>query len=110
MLPGFDLITTRTEEEVVVRLIGELDLATAPRLSEELGDLVAGGILHVTLDLAELVFIDSTGLSILVSGLERLRNMGGNLALRSLNASTMKVFEITGLTGIFDITKESLSR
>jgi len=108
--PGFDLITTRTDGDVVVRLIGELDLATAPRLGEELAGLTVGGALHITLDLAELVFIDSTGLSVLVSGLERLRDLGGNLALRSPNASTMKVFEITGLSGVFDITKNGLAR
>jgi len=110
VLSEFDLITTRTDEEIVVRLIGELDLATAPRLDEELAGLAVGGAPHVTLDLAELVFIDSTGLSALVSGLERLRDMGGSLVLRSPNASTMKVLEITGLTGVFDITKARLAR
>ena len=87
----------------MVEVIGELDLDTAPRLGEALVDLAGQGRVHVTLDLTGMTFIDSTGLSVFVSGLKRLRETGGALALRSPSTTAMKVLEITGLTGVFAI-------
>lgn len=87
-----------------VRLVGELDLSTAPQLRDELARLAAGGATMVTVDLSELAFLDSTGLSVLTTGLKRLRQQGGELALRSPTPSTRKVLEITGLTEVFPIS------
>ena len=105
--PGFNLVTARTDDAAMVRVMGELDLATAPQLREVLTDLAALGGLQVTLDLRELAFIDSSGLSVLVTGLKRLREAGGDLALRSPNPATMKALEITGLTSVFAIGFET---
>ncbi len=74
--PGFNLVTARSGDAVVVRVIGELDLATAPQLREILADLASLGALHVTVDLGELAFVDSSGLGVLVTGLKRLRAAG----------------------------------
>ena len=97
----FALHTDQDGDAAVVRVVGELDLATAPQLRELLVDLVAQGRRHVTLDLADMAFIDSTGLKVFVAGLQRLRACGGELALRSPRAAALRVFEITGLTTIF---------
>ena len=105
--PEFNLVTARTPDAAVVRVIGELDLATAPQLREVLTGLTALGGLHVTADLSELAFIDSSGLSVLVTGLKCLREAGGDLALQSPNPAAMKAFEITGLTRVFAIGFES---
>jgi anti-sigma B factor antagonist len=86
-----------------VRLLGELDMSTAPQLREELLRLVSDGATTVTVDLSELAFVDSTGLSVLITGLKRLRQQGGDLALRSPTPGTRRVLEITGLTEVFPI-------
>lgn len=104
MIPGFGLDVTQGAADAVVRLTGELDVATAPQLSGELLGLIERGIRSVTVDLAKLEFIDSTGLSVLVSSLKRLRENGGDLTVRSPSPSAKKVFEITGLTHIFAIS------
>lgn len=87
-----------------VRLTGELDMATAALLREELVRLTAGGATQVTVDLSDLAFIDSTGLSVLITALKRLRQQGGDMALRSPRPGTRKVLEITGLTEVFSIS------
>lgn len=87
-----------------VRLLGELDMATADRLRDELARLSGDGAVLVTVDLSDLAFIDSTGLSVLISALKRLRQQGGDMALRSPTPGTRKVLEITGLTEVFAIT------
>ena len=99
--PTFALHTDQDGDAAVVRVVGELDLATAPQLRELLANLVARGSRHVTLDLADMDFIDSTGLKVFVAGLQRLRDRGGELALQSPSAAALRVFEITGLTTIF---------
>ena len=102
-IPAFDLVTSRTADAAEVRVIGELDLATAPQLLRAFADLTSQGAVNVTVDLSQMVFIDSTGVTVLVSGLKRIRETGGELALKSPKASAMKVFEITGLTRVFTI-------
>lgn len=108
-IPAFDLFTSRTDDAAVVKVIGELDLSTAPRLRDLLAELAGNGTNEVTLDFAEMSFIDSTGVSVLVSGLKRLRETGGDLALQSPRASAMKVLDITGLTSVFTIYSEPAS-
>lgn len=108
-IPAFDLVTSRTDGAAVVRVIGELDLATAPQLRDVFADLTGQGTIHVTVDLSEMAFIDSTGVTVLVSGLKRLHDAGGDMALESPKASAMKVFEITGLTSVFTIRSEAVS-
>jgi anti-sigma B factor antagonist len=66
--PAFRIVTERTGPLAYMALHGELDLATAPRLQAELGDIVRGSeeLERIILDLRDLVFLDSTGLEVIV--------------------------------------------
>lgn len=108
MKADFDINVTHDDARAVVRIRGELDLDTAPRLSEEIATLASRGVSAVTVDLAHLDFIDSSGLTALITGLKRLRDNGGDMTLRSPTPTTLKVFEITGLTRVFAISDETL--
>ncbi len=81
---GRDQLTVRTrrvgERRLVIALVGELDLATAPRLDAELRD-AAEARLDVTIDLDGLEFFDSTGLTLLLRTAERARDGAGALEL-----------------------------
>ncbi len=87
-----------------IHLLGELDMSTAPQLREELLRLTDGGGSEIVVDLSQLGFIDSTGLSVLITCLKRVRQQGGEMALRSPSPSTRKVLEITGLHEVFVIS------
>jgi anti-sigma B factor antagonist len=103
--PGELLVrVSRAEQAYEVHLHGELDMSTAPKLREELVRLTSDGATAVTVDLSQLVFVDSTGLSVLITALKRLREKGGDLALRSPTPPTRRVLEITGLTEVFSIS------
>jgi len=65
-------------------------------------------VLNVTVDLADLDFVDSSGLQVLVAGLKRVRGQGGDLGLRAPKPSTRKFLEITALTSIFRL-EEAIS-
>jgi anti-sigma B factor antagonist len=97
----------RQDGTVVVRIVGEVDLASAPVLREALIELIDGqGNLFVVLDLEELSFIDSTGIGVLVRALRSVREKGGDLTLTNCRAATLRILEIAGLTEIFGITAE----
>ncbi len=53
--------------------------------------------------MSALEFIDSSGLSVLVAGLKRLRNSDGNLTLRSVPEQTRRVLEVSGLSRVLTI-------
>ena len=77
-----------------VRLEGELDLATAPLLTEALLDFASEREVH--LDLALLTFLDSSGLHVITA---LARTHDGNRSVVLLNPSTavMRSLEITGI-------------
>jgi anti-sigma B factor antagonist len=101
---GFGINVLQTDGAALVCLSGELDLGTAPQLRDEILWLVKSGVRAVTVDLARLTFIDSTGLSVLVMAMKRLRHNGGDLELRSPNPATQHIFDLTGLTKVFAIS------
>ena len=90
-------------EHTVVEAAGELDLYTAPRLRELLLALDAEGRHRLVVDLEGLSFIDSTGLGVLVGGLSRTREAGGDLALVCASERVLRPFQITGLTEVFAV-------
>jgi anti-sigma B factor antagonist len=101
-------VIAQSEDRIVIKVVGELDLDTAPQLRTVLVSLARQGAVHVTLDLAGMTFVDSTGLAVFVTGLKRLRQAGGDLALHSPSATAMKVLTISGLTSVFAISEEAV--
>ena len=87
----------------VLAVRGEVDVYTAPRLREKLVELVSEGKQKIVVDLEGVDFLDSTGLGVLVGGLKRARSHEGDLSLVCTQHRILKVFEITGLTKVFDI-------
>lgn len=81
----------------VATVAGDLDLTTAPRLREQVVQLVVGGQARVVLDLQGVEFVDSTGLGVLVGLLKRTRSQGGDLRLVSTRSGLRKMLELTAL-------------
>ena len=97
-------LSTRTEgDSTVVSVGGEIDVYTAPKLREQLIDLVSAGNYHLIVDMEQVEFLDSTGLGVLVGGLKRVRAHDGSLQLVCTKERILKIFRITGLTKVFPI-------
>jgi anti-sigma B factor antagonist len=88
----------------VVRVSGEIDILTSPILDQKLQGVVDQGQSSVLVDLGEVTFLDSTGLSVLITGLKRCQSTGGELRLVSPRPNVRRVLEITGLTETFHIS------
>jgi anti-sigma B factor antagonist len=81
----------------IAELSGELDLASAPGLREELLGLLRPGASRLVLDLSRVSFCDASGLAVLVGASHRARVLGGFLRLAAVSPSTDRVLHITGL-------------
>jgi anti-sigma B factor antagonist len=84
-------------------LSGDIDLASAPRILEEIVAYARtdGGDDRLVIDCSALTFIDSTGLSALEAASKKT---GRQLVLVDLPDQCRRVFEITGLDQIFQIS------
>ena len=87
----------------VVDVEGEIDVYTAPRLRDLLIDLVSQGSYQLVVNMQKVEFLDSTGLGVLVGGLNRVRAHDGSLDLVCTRERILKIFQITGLTKVFGI-------
>jgi anti-anti-sigma factor len=77
---------------------GELDVATAPGLLRRLDESIdarPGAVLEM--DFAEVTFIDSTGLGMLIFAHRRACAAGGDMRFTNLQPNVQRVFELTGL-------------
>jgi stage II sporulation protein AA (anti-sigma F factor antagonist) len=88
----------RAEEQALVVLRGELDLSTASQLFNQLAELSRAGVRHVALDLGDLAFTDSTGLSVIVAEHKRVESLGGELIIFSPQPNVRRLFEVSGLS------------
>ncbi|HWR84209.1 MAG TPA: STAS domain-containing protein [Candidatus Deferrimicrobium sp.] len=97
-------IVLRDEGSVtVLTLRGRLDLATGSTLKQQIKKLFEKERTAVHLNLADVEFINSSGLGALVSIMKEIRLRKGRLTLSDLASYVKEIFEITQLSHIFEI-------
>jgi len=96
--------SVRTGEARAVTVRGEVDLATAADLESVVGGALQEAPDGVVLDLAQLTFIDSSGLRVLVALAKDAESRGTALGLRNLPRHAQRVLELTGLGDWFEVT------
>jgi anti-sigma B factor antagonist len=95
-------------DDRVIRVGGELDLATVPALADELDAAVNGPASRVVVDMSDLEFIDSTGIAVLVRAMGR---EGGSSRLRfvpSRAPGVIRTLEMTGVAERMELAEGSL--
>jgi anti-sigma B factor antagonist len=93
-------LTVRIEQggdSLTVRALGELDIATADTLAEELGRVWRCDASPIVLDLGEVDFLDSMGLRALLAVAKHSRETGNRLRIRQDSAAVRRVITVTGL-------------
>ncbi|MFI6297667.1 STAS domain-containing protein [Nonomuraea sp. NPDC050790] len=91
----------RAGGHAVVRLAGDLDKLSAPRLKQRLVELSEDGCHALELDAARLDFCDSSGLWVLVEHHRRLTALGGTMRLSGVHGILQRVLDVTGLKAVF---------
>jgi anti-sigma B factor antagonist len=105
--PSFAIQTGRRGKESFVELSGELDLSTAPQLRETLVAIISEDRpRRLVLDLSNLIYLDSTGLSVFVTAHQRAGAESIEFSLANPNASIRRLLQITALDQVFVIVDE----
>jgi anti-sigma B factor antagonist len=87
----------------LIRLAGAVDLYAAPELKECMNRMIGRGTRRLIFDLSRATYIDSTTLSVVVSGMKSLRVRGGTLAVVCPDAGMAKAFAVTGLERVLSV-------
>lgn len=87
----------------VVAVKGEIDLFTAPEFKQAVRAAIDDGADRIVVDLAEVSFIDSSSLGVLIGAHRRLKGHGGQLFVACERDSILKTFKITGLDTVFSL-------
>jgi len=87
--------------KMTIGLQGRLDTMTAPELDKELHESLEGKT-ELVIDLAELEYVSSAGLRVLLSA-QKVMNKQGSMVVKNVNEQIMEVFEVTGFSDILTI-------
>ena len=105
-LSAFALSVDFMETQVVLGVHGEVDMNTAPELGALVDVVIGQGYQSVVLDMAELAFMDASGLRVIADGASRLRPSGGEVVLRSPPPIVQRILDITRLTEVVRLEPE----
>ena len=97
---------TQNDDQTIFSLSGRLDTITAPKLQEAIIPEFDSAK-QVVLDFAEVAYVSSAGLRVLLMGEKTAIAKGARLTLADVSADVMEVFEMTGFSDILNITKSS---
>jgi anti-anti-sigma factor len=103
---NFQLETRRDGAAIVLAVSGELDLASSPALREELARANEDGTELVILDLRGLVFMDSTGLSVVVKAHQRAVESGRRFAIVRGGKQVQRLLSLTGVAERLTVVDE----
>ncbi len=92
-------ITMETKRDVlVVRLQGELDHHTAEELRTKVDEVLRNPqIRHIVLSLADLAFMDSSGIGVILGRYKQVAARSGEMVVCSINPTIYRIFEMSGL-------------
>jgi anti-sigma B factor antagonist len=88
---------------LVLTVIGELDIATAPTLRDRLDTAIEGGTSRLVIDLSAVSFLDSVALATIVHTKQRLAEDGRLAIAVDPSSYVMLVFESGGLSQVLDL-------
>ncbi|RRR72161.1 MAG: anti-sigma factor antagonist [Candidatus Viridilinea halotolerans] len=93
----------------LLEVAGRVDAATSPQLKQQIDALFDEGRYRLVLDLAQLEYVSSPGLRVLIEARKRAREWkladleGGDIRIANLPPRIREVFDLTGFTSLFEI-------
>lgn len=92
-----------TERPNVLPLEGDIDLHVSPRITASLSAMMKEKPKLIVVDLAQVSYIDSSGLAALIEAMQNVEGYGGKFALAGLQETVRPIFEIARLDQVFRI-------
>jgi anti-sigma B factor antagonist len=96
---------TDSNDLVTINVAGEIDVYTAPKLRETLFPLAERPSVNMIINLSGVEYMDSTGIGVFVGTFKNVRSSNGDFQLVGLSDRLKRLFEITGLADIMNISQ-----
>ena len=94
-----------TDEKAIIRIEGEVDVSNASELRDALDTALADGAKEVEADFAEVAYIDSTGIGVLVGAAHRAQESGSVLVVANPQKNVERVFSLRGVDKDLNVRK-----
>lgn len=92
----------KNDDELYAAIKGKMNAQTSPQIEKQLLPAL-DGVKKATLDLAELEFISSAGLSALLIIMHYTEEHGCELIIKNVRPEIMSIFDLTGFSGDLNI-------
>jgi len=99
-----------SEGSTLVRLNGRLNIHSSPMLRDRLIAMLGGGPPKIVMvDLANVSYIDASGIATMIEALKIARNHQSELRLKGLQGRVLHLFEVTGMLPLFETSSPGSS-
>jgi anti-sigma B factor antagonist len=103
----FSIQVENAERDIVIlRVAGFLDAHTFERLEETISDLFGKGMYKIIVDLEKVEYISSAGAGVFIGALSESQENGGNIVLLNPTSNVREVFDLLGLSQIFNVVDD----
>lgn len=92
-----------SEKACIISFAGKLDAISAPEYEKAVTQLITDGETRLVIDFAELSYVSSAGLRVILSTVKQLKSKGGEAMFANLQDVVRDVFEMTGFTSILAV-------
>ena len=99
---GLEVDVTREAGVTTVRVVGEVDLLTSVTLNRELEIAQEDGPEWLRIDLREVIFMDTSGVAVLIKARRRALEAGCRFSVKSASPAIQRLLEITGLASLLN--------
>ena len=90
-------VSVISSDAAIITISGELDVDTGLVLQHQLAGQVVHGRRHLVLDLAEVPFMDSSGLGVIIRAANEVRNIDGSVSLAAPSQVVRRLLDLTGV-------------
>ena len=87
----------------IFNLQGRIDASNSNQIHEKIMDEIESGANDIVINFAEVSYISSAGLRILVYTSKTMKKKSGTLSICAMSKNIEKIFQISGLMGLFDV-------
>jgi anti-sigma B factor antagonist len=94
---------SRKQQTNVLPLNGEIDLHVSPDVAESLRTMIEQRPNQIVVDLTKVTYLDSSGLAVLIEGMQNVQKYGGRFGLAGVQDDVKHVFDIARLDQVFEI-------
>jgi anti-anti-sigma factor len=98
-----NIAESRRDGNLIIAPSGRIDTTSSPIFDRHLSSVIDRGDTRLVIDLANLEYISSTGLSAFLSAAKKVKAAGGRMALAGLNSRIRLVFEMSGFLRLFPV-------